>query len=97
VPIASIAASFANASGQPPVSTALNDTESKVYGAKWSDDRSEQRLENSYFLPASTSTIKARTSRIIYGVHANGANDRNSGTRIDQTKYEVILNWKSKN
>jgi glutamyl endopeptidase len=40
---------------------------------------------------------KGKDSRTVYGVHAYGANDRNSGTRIDQAKYEVISNWKSKN
>jgi glutamyl endopeptidase len=40
---------------------------------------------------------KSKDSRTVYGVHAYGANDRNSGTRIDQAKYEVISNWKSKN
>jgi glutamyl endopeptidase len=40
---------------------------------------------------------KSKDSRTVYGIHAYGANDRNSGTRIDQAKYEVILNWKNKN
>lgn len=40
---------------------------------------------------------KGKDSRTVYGIHAYGANDRNSGTRIDQAKYEVIANWKSSN
>jgi glutamyl endopeptidase len=40
---------------------------------------------------------KKKESRTVYGVHTYGANDRNSGTRIDQAKYEIISNWKSKN
>jgi hypothetical protein len=40
---------------------------------------------------------KSKDSHTVYGVHAYGANDRNSSTRIDQAKYEVLLNWKNKN
>jgi glutamyl endopeptidase len=40
---------------------------------------------------------KKKDSRTVYGIHAYGAADRNSGTRIDQSKYEIISNWKSKN
>ena len=40
---------------------------------------------------------KAKDARTVYGVHAYGATDINSGTRIDQSKYEIILNWKKQN
>ncbi|HLL28282.1 MAG TPA: serine protease [Xanthobacteraceae bacterium] len=40
---------------------------------------------------------KNKDSRLVYGVHAYGANDRNSGTRIDQAKYEIIAGWKRDN